>query len=832
MQKASLSRIILLICLGIQTLPPGLFAQADCQNDFIRIFGSLIENEKGYSLSASLDQQSVYVGGIKRDSAVILNVSTSGEVIWTRTFDVVPGKPDHIYRVLTDADGMIGVSGIAGSQQTGGTIFVFRYDPSLNEVLWAKELLISGSNFNLGMIEIGPGGNYLVTNNPVSPNVAELVELDKSNGQVINTFSKRYDLGSSETVYDLVYHNGQLYGSGRFSDGGSTAEMRNTLLRLDPANGSVGWMKLGHRDASQASRFYGVDVVVAQDELFSVYLGDDGGTSIDNTQIYMQRTGLDGSLKWIKQYELPGINDWVDEIIDSDGGLVVLARNRIAPSDLFLFKTDYSGNVVWAKRYDYAYNDNAVSLGAIQSQLIESDGHLYFTAFAEENGNADLIIVRTDLKGVISDTCASSFDVNIPVTNVANPVFYAKSPIVTNSVPQQNSLSVDPGFSTTLQSITVCSTPAITQSHLDMMICSGSMFEGYTVEGIYTDTFTTQQGCDSIRILQLDVADALQTFQTIEICPGQEYEGYTITGVYTDTFTTQLGCDSIRILQLDVVDVLQTFQTIEICPGQDYEGYTQPGMYADTFTTTAGCDSVRNLNLSVVVPELYLDQEVCAGGQFEGYTPPGMFVDTLYDPSGNCDTIRHLTLTVAPPIQTSVAQTICEGEDYFGYTITGLYTDTLTNNLGCDSIRTVMLNVVSPTESVVRAELCEAYKYGYTDSGTYTDTLMSFLGCDSLRTLIIRDGEFYIPNVFSPNDDGLNDLFEIISYPVDALKLTYFVIYDRFGNMAYETYTSPVQWNGTGKNAKPFNPGVYTFLMKYTCEGEEQIITGDVTLIR
>ena len=143
-----------------------------------------------------------------------------------------------------------------------------------------------------------------------------------------------------------------------------------------------------------------------------------------------------------------------------------------------------------------------------------------------------------------------------------------------------------------------------------------------------------------------------------------------------------------------------------------------------------------------------------------------------------------------------------------------------------------MLNVVSPTESVVQAELCEAYKYGYTDSGTYTDTLTSVLGCDSLRTLIIRDGVFYIPNVFSPNDDGLNDLFEIISNPVDALTLTYFVIYDRFGNMAYETFTNPVQWNGTGKNGKSYNPGVYTYLMKHTCQGVEQVITGDITLIR
>ena len=200
----------------------------------------------GFSLAASLDQKSVFVGGIRGDSAVLLKVNTTGEIEWTRTFDVVPGRQDFIYRVLVDQDGMIGVSGIAGTQLSGGTVFVFRYDPDNNTMLWAKELISTSTNFNLGMIEKGPGGNYLVTNNPSAPNNAELVELDKNTGQVVTSFSRHYDLGSSESIYDMQYYNDKIYCACRFTDGGTVAEMRNTLLRLNPTDGTAEWLSLIH----------------------------------------------------------------------------------------------------------------------------------------------------------------------------------------------------------------------------------------------------------------------------------------------------------------------------------------------------------------------------------------------------------------------------------------------------------------------------------------------------------------------------------------------------------------------------------------------------------
>jgi gliding motility-associated-like protein len=137
-----------------------------------------------------------------------------------------------------------------------------------------------------------------------------------------------------------------------------------------------------------------------------------------------------------------------------------------------------------------------------------------------------------------------------------------------------------------------------------------------------------------------------------------------------------------------------------------------------------------------------------------------------------------------------------------------------------------------PTESDIHADYCEGYKYGYNAAGIYVDTLTSFYGCDSIRTLYLEASAFYIPNVFSPNDDGLNDVFEIISTSSDGPGLEYFAIFDRYGNMAYETNRWPVHWSGKGKGGLFYNPGVYTYVLKHNCEGENQVITGDITLIR
>jgi gliding motility-associated-like protein len=95
--------------------------------------------------------------------------------------------------------------------------------------------------------------------------------------------------------------------------------------------------------------------------------------------------------------------------------------------------------------------------------------------------------------------------------------------------------------------------------------------------------------------------------------------------------------------------------------------------------------------------------------------------------------------------------------------------------------------------------------------------------------------DFYIPNIFSPNQDQINDVFQV--YLSERLKVISMEgsIYDRWGNLLYGSKTIPFVWDGTFHN-NLMMPGVYVYKIsiRYISLGQEleEKLTGDVTLIR
>ncbi|HEX5112434.1 MAG TPA: gliding motility-associated C-terminal domain-containing protein [Saprospiraceae bacterium] len=897
-----------------------------CQQNYFSVLGSLIQDETGFCITSSPDQKSIYLGGLRGDSALVLKIDPSGELDWTRSFSFVPGVPNHIYGIIVDSDGKVVISGFAGQQLNGGTIFIARYDADLNKILWAKKLTGGSDNFNLGLIEMGAGGDYLLSNNPVSPNVAELIRIERLTGSTVNGFRKQYDLGSSETICDLIIVNGRLFGCGRFSDGGSVNEMRNTLLEFNPNNGNVLWMKLGHKPASVEARLYGWDLVAADNDLFSIYSGDENSGSLNNTKIYVQRTSFDGQLRWIKEFNLPGNNDWVDELIESDNGLVIMARNRVAPSDLILFKIDYNGKFIWAKQYDYTNNDNGIAISGSMSQLISVDNHFFFTGFAEENGNIDLVLIKTDLEGNITDTCDATQSIIIPSRDLVNPLFYSRTPSITNVTPTVQNLAISAGKATSITTHLICATDVIVESMISQTICSGETFEGYTQAGTYMDTLVTSTGCDSVRTLTLTVLPPGTTLIDLIICQGESAEGYSQTGFYVDTLQTSQGCDSIRNLNLTVQPKINTEIDFQICQGDSFEGYSSNGIYEDTYQTIDGCDSIRLLNLTVLAsPVSQLDRQICSGDIFEGYSATGIYQDTfqsvegcdsirvlhllvqstlstmldkqicvgdIYEgyattgiyqdtflATGGCDSIRILNLMVNTSITDTVSVSICQGENFYGHTVSGqyldtifaiqgcdtfrtfnlsiipssyrymetticngeeylehgasgVYFDTLVTNLGCDSIVELHLTVRDEINSLVIASVCDEIAGPFVTPGTFMDTLIAASGCDSILRIEINDQQVYVPNVFSPNDDGINDVFTVFTKDDKPLHINYFGLFDRFGDMVYETYHWPIQWNGSDLKKESYQPAVFAYVLNYDCGQKQILLNGSVTLIK
>jgi gliding motility-associated-like protein len=94
---------------------------------------------------------------------------------------------------------------------------------------------------------------------------------------------------------------------------------------------------------------------------------------------------------------------------------------------------------------------------------------------------------------------------------------------------------------------------------------------------------------------------------------------------------------------------------------------------------------------------------------------------------------------------------------------------------------------------------------------------------------------FYIPNIFSPNGDGINDVFAVHFNAAAKVIGLQGALYDRWGNLVFSSQTHPFIWNGTF-DGRPVNPGVYVYRLILTYSNGintvREIITGDVTLIR
>lgn len=123
-------------------------------------------------------------------------------------------------------------------------------------------------------------------------------------------------------------------------------------------------------------------------------------------------------------------------------------------------------------------------------------------------------------------------------------------------------------------------------------------------------------------------------------------------------------------------------------------------------------------------------------------------------------------------------------------------------------------------------------------STIYTATAFTQNGCsdsDKVTILLLCDQSgIFIPNAFTPNNDGRNDRFYPKSF-ADS-KILHFIIASRTGEIVYQknnivTNASKDGWDGMYKG-QMLPPGTYTYRLEVECDKAVIPFTGTVTLIR
>jgi len=311
----------------------------------------------------------------------------------------------------------------------------------------------------------------------------------------------------------------------------------------------------------------------------------------------------------------------------------------------------------------------------------------------------------------------------------------------------------------------------------------------------------------------------------------------------------------------DVVTIkvlpLEYYSTDTICSNQTYKFGNQiintSGNYEETLTSSRGCDSIVYLTLNVIDSDIDYTRydEICNYG-----------IDIL---SANFDGEYFITINGGPTINVNA----------FPYRLP-LEEDTnnviyIESDIGC----THSLNVFIPDQGEVKATLdttflsTNIYQLSITSDEKITnikwipEANLDCASCLTPKIKILKDTEikadlifengckesistflkfkevpkFIFANIFSPNGDGINDVF-YISYPDDNITIKDFQIYDRWGSLVFSNSMSQSNnissgWDGTF-NGKDVGIGVYQFI-----GSAEDIIgnslgrfSGTITLVR
>jgi len=99
-----------------------------------------------------------------------------------------------------------------------------------------------------------------------------------------------------------------------------------------------------------------------------------------------------------------------------------------------------------------------------------------------------------------------------------------------------------------------------------------------------------------------------------------------------------------------------------------------------------------------------------------------------------------------------------------------------------------------------------------------------------------KDRNIYVPNAFSPDGNGDNDIFYIFS-DASVEKIRSFLVFNRWGESVFEVYNSQPNdprwgWDGSYRG-EPVNAAVYVWFAEIEFKnGDVEIIKGDVVIMR
>lgn len=380
--------------------------------------------------------------------------------------------------------------------------------------------------------------------------------------------------------------------------------------------------------------------------------------------------------------------------------------------------------------------------------------------------------------------------------------------------------------------------------------------------------------CEASATLEISVNPTLFAEISPDICEGQNFslpDGTSVNegGTYEVTIPSVVTeCDSVVTVNLTVNPVWAIELDAALCGDGGYtlpdgNEVNEPGTYQVVLTTAEGCDSVITTNLTVISVDAGEYDPICTGQfvvQISGTSSPA-------DPSATLTWSGDEGITFGNETSPSTTASAEEG---------GAYTIELTDSRCPDDPASALLIMRTPPDAELGTlpELCLGQsgtiqlevtgdfgspfvwfdQQGFFEEETGSSLLVNtnvfadmiplenyevqvvIPGLDpcpstsASTTINVIDCDIVIPNVFTPNMDGINSTFQILG--IENFPGSKIVIYNRWGHVVYESdsYGNPF-WDGRHyKSGVEVSDGVYFY--ELILSRINKIEKGSVTVFR
>ena len=306
-----------------------------------------------------------------------------------------------------------------------------------------------------------------------------------------------------------------------------------------------------------------------------------------------------------------------------------------------------------------------------------------------------------------------------------------------------------------------------------------------------------------------------------------------------------------------------------------------PGTYTVTVTGANGCSVIESFTISAGsqtanatissagpftnLDPIYQIQALNSGGVWSSNCGMCLSSFGLFNPqiagvgsweicyslgSGNCADSQCISILVTndciPQIITENT-VICPGDSLLvngsWENSQGQYSATFQDINQCDSTHIVNLSFYIASPLIENILFCEfdsvlVFNQWISTSQTLTQVEQTANGCDYEHTInvqmescIVEEALVYIPNVFTPNGDSVNDAFEIVLQNGIVERGW---IFNRWGNIVCTFSPTQLKWNGRDeRTGKPVLDGVYTYVLYFKpANTVSKLYQGFVTLIK